>query len=185
MNESGGSKTKKIIIIIISVVIILGLIINVTLLLTALLRDNDTKTDNEFEIGVNNNTVSSDTRQPAVQNAETPQVQSGQNYTTVSDVEEKVKTIRSWYNETQNNPSSTASKGLTKSNSNISYNGKSYSAEYYYNNGSLYFVFAYNGTNENRLYFWNGTMFRWIDENGTIHDNEFDNPSFNEWAHIV
>lgn len=115
-----------------------------------------------------------------------PKTQSSvsQNYTAVQNVEDKVTTIRGWYNLTNSDASSAAAQGLTKKTSSVSYNGSVYTSEQYYRNGELYFVFAYIGTRENRLYFWNGTLFRWIDESKVTHDNEFSNGNYLTWQSL-
>ena len=103
---------------------------------------------------------------------------SGQSYTPVSGVEDKVETIRSWYNQTNSGASDSS---LSKTQTTVNHGGKTYSSDQYFKNGELYFVFAYNGSIENRLYFWDGTLFRWIDESGIIHDNEFGNADYLAW----
>ena len=113
-------------------------------------------------------------------------------------VEDEVLRIRGLYNTTQSNLST-----LTK---NTSENGKikyydsdsklvrmdivansitSYTKYYYFENGELYFAFAFDGTKENRLYFKDNRLFRWIDESGKTHDKERSNSAFLEWEKIV
>ena len=50
--------------------------------------------------------------------------------------------------------------------------GWSYTREYYYHDGALIFAFIYNfdGTEQHRLYFKDGHMIRYIDENHTVYD---------------
>lgn len=111
------------------------------------------------------------------------------------DVEEEVLKIRELYNATQSN--------LTKKD-NVSGKVKyyddssklvrmdipsnsitSYTKYYYFENGELYFAFVFDGTKENRLYFKDNRLFRWIDEDGGIHDKERSNNAFIEWEKIV
>ena len=60
-----------------------------------------------------------------------------------------------------------------------------YTRYYYFKDDKLYFVFAFDGTKENRLYFDNEVLFRWIDENGKIHDNDFANNEFISWENKI
>lgn len=124
--------------------------------------------------------------QPEIIYEGSPKTQSAvsQSHTAVQNVEDKVTTIRGWYNLTNSDLSSAAAQGLTKKTSSVSYNGSVYTSEQYYRNGELYFVFAYIGTRENRLYFWNGTLFRWIDESKITHDNEFSNGNYLTWQSL-
>lgn len=48
--------------------------------------------------------------------------------------------------------------------------GWEYSRDYRYHNGELIFAFIYRGTEEHRLYFKDGHMIRYIDENHTVFD---------------
>lgn len=114
------------------------------------------------------------------------------------DIEKEVLKIRELYNATQSNLSN-----LTKKDS---VSGKvkyyddssklvrmdipsnsitSYTKYYYFENGELYFAFVFDGTKENRLYFKDNRLFRWIDEDGEIHDKERSNNAFIEWEKIV
>lgn len=113
-------------------------------------------------------------------------------------VEDEVLRIRNLYNTTQSNLSS-----LTKDSSesgkveyydsdsrlvrmDISANSVTpYTKYYYFENGELYFAFVFNGTKENRLYFKDGRLFRWIDESRKTHDKERSNSAFLEWEEIV
>ncbi len=99
----------------------------------------------------------------------------------VTDIEPKVLKIREWYNLTNSDPASAAAAGLSKEVTSMNYKGANYSVEKYCSGSDLYFAFVYNGTIENRLYFWNNTLFRWIDESGVTHDNDFANPEFLAW----
>lgn len=106
--------------------------------------------------------------------------------------EDEVKKIRERYNDTQSRLDSfekrTVSGGITEYYDNselvradIAAGEKPYTKFYYFKDGRLYFAFIFNGTNENRLYFKNGKLFRWIDENKNTHDSEFDNGSYVSW----
>ena len=113
-------------------------------------------------------------------------------------VEDEVLRIRGLYNTTQSNLSS-----LTKDSSesgkvkyydtdsklvrmDIAANSiTSYTKYYYFENGELYFAFVFDGTKENRLYFKDNRLFRWIDEAGKTHDKERSNSTFLEWEKIV
>ena len=98
------------------------------------------------------------------------------------DVEAEVATIRDWYYGTQDNLStySQVQNGqntyyydggtLVKIVVANGFNGWGYSREYFYHNGEFYFAFVYNGTEEHRLYFKEGTMIRYIDEYKNIYD---------------
>lgn len=114
------------------------------------------------------------------------------------DVEDEVLRIRGLYNITQSNLSS-----LTKDSSesgkvkyydadsklvriDIAANSiTSYTKYYYFENGELYFAFVFDGAKENRLYFKDNRLFRWIDETGKTHDKERGNSTFLEWEKIV
>ena len=48
--------------------------------------------------------------------------------------------------------------------------GWEYSRDYRYHNGELIFAFIYRGTEEHRLYFKDGHLIRYIDENHTVFD---------------
>lgn len=92
------------------------------------------------------------------------------------DVEAEVEQIRSWYySPTDSEEKFVLSKGT---------DGWNYSREYYFHEGVLYFVFAFNGTEEHRLYFKDGVMIRYIDENKNIYD--YGNTSdFYDWESKV
>lgn len=115
----------------------------------------------------------------------------------VSDVEEKVVDIKSLYNQTQSSLSSynkTTSNGITEY---LDDNGKlvrvdfpanavnEYTRYYYLHNGKLYFAFIFNGTQENRLYFYENQLFRWIDEYKTTYDNALENTDFISWESFI
>lgn len=92
------------------------------------------------------------------------------------DVEAEVEQIRSWYySPTDSEEKFILSKGT---------DGWNYSREYYFHEGVLYFVFVFNGTEEHRLYFKDGVMIRYIDENKNIYD--YGNTSdFYDWESKV
>lgn len=116
----------------------------------------------------------------------------------ISDVEAKVKHIRSIYNDIQSDLSGYVT---------AEYNGRKvyvdsetdkivridylpdekseYARFYYFDDEVFCFAFIFDGKKENRLYFHNGYMFRWIDEDGVIHDNESDNAEFIEWEEFA
>ena len=118
--------------------------------------------------------------------------------TAVEDVENKVLDIRNWYNDTQNNLSFLSTvetaEGVVKY-----YNEESslirvdvpadenchYTRYYYFKDDILYFAFVFDGQKENRLYFYDEMLFRWIDENGVIHDNELNNEAFMSWERKI
>lgn len=114
------------------------------------------------------------------------------------DIESEVSLIKSQYYYTQENLSSFEKKifssGMTAyfdENTSLSKidipanSADTYTKYYYFNENGLYFVFAFDGKKENRLYFKNNELFRWIDEFGKTHDNEFENSSFVDWQTSV
>lgn len=65
-------------------------------------------------------------------------------------------------------------------------NNSSYSACFYYNDSNeLYFAFVFNGESENRFYIYDDTIFRWIDERGVIHDNDYESMEEYNWNEII
>ncbi len=118
--------------------------------------------------------------EPTVNNTPAPAANNSEQSAATS-VEDKILTIRGWYNKTNDSPTAAANEGLTKTTATVTHNGTSYTSEQYYRNGQLYFVFAYSGSRENRLYFWDNTMIRWIDEGKTTHDGEFGNAEYTSW----
>lgn len=52
--------------------------------------------------------------------------------------------------------------------------------EYYYWNGALFFAYIWEGNTSELYYYRDGIMIRWIDADGTCHDNEIDNPEYVE-----
>lgn len=117
--------------------------------------------------------------------------------TAVGNVENKVLTIRNWYNDTQSNLESLSTVKVSESITeyydesscvriDVSADEKnSYNRYYYFKDNNLYFVFAFDGQKENRLYFYDETLFRWIDEIGIIHDNDFDSTEFMSWEKTI
>ena len=59
---------------------------------------------------------------------------------------------------------------VTKINCPKSSSGMSYSREYYFKNDKLYFAFFKDGSAEDRLYFYDDELIRFIDEKGTTFD---------------
>ena len=52
--------------------------------------------------------------------------------------------------------------------------------EYYYWNGALFFAYVWKD-NESELYYYrDGMLIRWIDEDGTCHDNDWDDQEYVE-----
>lgn len=107
--------------------------------------------------------------------------------------ESAVSVIRERYYDAQNNLDSyrkeTYQGGVTKyfdeNNSlvrvdDVEDNG-GYSKCYYYSDGKLYFVFACIGKIENRFYFKDDVLIRWIDEAGNTHDNDRNDDSYLFW----
>lgn len=92
------------------------------------------------------------------------------------DVEAEVEQIRSWYYS----PSDSEEKFVLSKGT----DGWNYSREYYFHEGDLYFAFVFNGTEEHRLYFKDGVMIRYIDENKNVYD--YGNTSeFYDWESKV
>lgn len=78
------------------------------------------------------------------------------------DIEAEVEQIRSWYySPTESEEKYVLSKGT---------DGWNYAREYYFHDGELYFAFVFDGTEEHRLYFKDGVMIRYIDENKNVYD---------------
>ena len=115
----------------------------------------------------------------------------------VRDVEQKVSEIRNDYNKTQSLVSSLTVLQIDKYkyyyNSLKNYervdfelNNSSYSACFYYNDSNeLYFAFVFDGESENRFYIYDDTIFRWIDERGVIHDNDYESMEEYNWHEII
>lgn len=113
-------------------------------------------------------------------------------------VEDEISRIRMLYNATQSNLSSLSMD--SSDGEKVKYydtNSKlvrmdipansitPYTKYYYFENGELYFAFIFDDTNENRLYFKDNKLFRWIDETGKMHDKERANSAFLEWEKFV
>lgn len=117
--------------------------------------------------------------------------------TDVKDVENKVLTIRSWYNNTQSKLETLSTvevaEGIIEYYDNakrvrvdlLADDKNNYTRFYYFKDDKLYFVFAFDGAKENRLYFDDDVLFRWIDENRKIHDNDFTNNEFISWENSI
>lgn len=61
----------------------------------------------------------------------------------------------------------------------------SYTKQYYLENGKVYFAFIFDGTFENRMYFQDDCLIRWVDESGATHDNQRYNPDYINWEKTV
>lgn len=61
----------------------------------------------------------------------------------------------------------------------------SYTKQYYLKNGKVYFAFIFDGTHENRMYFQNNSLIRWVDESGATHDYQRGNPDYVGWEKTV
>ena len=57
-------------------------------------------------------------------------------------------------------------------------NGFKYNRIYYFNNDVLYFGLVYSAANQNHLYFYQGEMYRYINEKGEMKQNEFKDDVF-------
>mgnify|MGYP000007770377 FL=1 len=57
-------------------------------------------------------------------------------------------------------------------------NGFKYNRIYYFNNDVLYFGLVYSAANQNNLYFYQGEMYRYINEKGEMKQNEFKDDVF-------
>lgn len=99
------------------------------------------------------------------------------------DVESEVKQIRQWYSDTQNGLDNLmysqygdgieyyfelgyAVKGIISSG----YDGWDYTRQYFYKDQKLYFAFVFKGSEEYRVYFKDGKVIRYIDNNSTVFD---------------
>lgn len=114
--------------------------------------------------------------------------------TYVENVEAMVKRIRDKYYSTQNKldmlNKTTDGKYTIYRNSDgraerIDFKINNTNACFYYNNGELYFVFAFEDKKENRFYVYNNRIFRWIDADGTVFDNERNNLELENWQRII
>ena len=52
--------------------------------------------------------------------------------------------------------------------------------EYYYWNNELFFAYIWSGDDEELYYYHDGSLIRWIDQNGESHDNDLDDPEYLE-----
>ena len=52
--------------------------------------------------------------------------------------------------------------------------------EYYYWHGSLFFAYIWKDDQEELYYYRDGMLIRWIDKDGGIHDEEYDNEEYEE-----
>lgn len=54
---------------------------------------------------------------------------------------------------------------------------------FYFEDGELYFIFLIdaNTKKEDRLYYYDGELIRWIDSSSAIHDNENKLKEMDEW----
>ncbi|MBQ4526685.1 MAG: hypothetical protein II998_01295 [Clostridia bacterium] len=120
----------------------------------------------------------------------------GYSHEYVYDVESEVKNIRELYYYTQDHLTEYSTQELNgcifyiDGNSEIvrkdyDISDTGYHAQLYYDNDNLYFAFIFNGTIENRFYIYNDSIFRWIDEDGIIHDNDYDNAMLQEWYKVI
>lgn len=102
----------------------------------------------------------------------------------ISDIEVVANEVRSLYYETQDNKDSYDKKiiqdGVTAYVNNGQVVlievmgdkiGETYSRMYYFHNNKLYFSFIFSGMLENRLYFKDGILFRYIDEQKNAMDS--------------
>ncbi len=112
---------------------------------------------------------------------------------TTGDVEAAVKKIRAMYNETQqlkleigyigsSNASYYFYKGELKKIEVPADDRLNYTRIYYFDEEELYFAFVSNAEKENRFYFHNGELIRWIDERKEIYNVTEPCPSdFLDW----
>jgi len=113
------------------------------------------------------------------------------------DLESEVLSIRAKYNATESGnfavstDTATGVKEYTDSNGGIvkitvpKDKNFAYARNYYFEKGKLYFAFVFDKTIENRFYFCNDILFRWIDENKATYDKAFSNPEYMEWEDII
>lgn len=110
------------------------------------------------------------------------------------DVEEEVLRIRGIFNSVQKNLDSYSSSSISMGKSyasedgayqkitiNKGENGIDYARDYYYEDNKLIFAFCYKGKWEQRFYFHNEVMFRWINEDKTIYDQKTEDKEWQEW----
>ena len=107
---------------------------------------------------------------------------------------QKIDQIRAWYYETEGMGDKLTQRDYDENFSSWWYTGSLVKAEarealdlstrdgvryfYYYHDGMPYFVYIVDKTNhaETRLYFWNGTLIRWLESDRVIHETE--NPAY-------
>lgn len=125
-------------------------------------------------------------------------IQSNGNIIEKIDVEEEIKEIKKQYYIVQNqkdtftqHPVSNKIKVYYVTDEVVSievlsgYNDIGYSRIYYYDeNGKLYFAFVFDKKKENRLYFKDNILIRYIDENGDIYDL-YENLKTCSWFELV
>lgn len=113
-------------------------------------------------------------------------------------VEDEVKRIRNDYNNVQKQKSNPQQHPVDKNikiyyvEDNVvsieitsGYNDIDYSRIYYFDkDGKLYFAFVFDRKRENRLYFKNNILIRYIDENGEIY-NLYENLENCMWCELV
>lgn len=122
----------------------------------------------------------------------------GNDVTDDVDVENEVLRIRGIFNDIQSNLDSYTSSSISSGKSYISEDGKyqkitvkkgkngiDYARDYYYEDGKLIFAFYYKGKWEQRFYFHNEIMFRWINEDKTIYDQKTDDTNWKTWETSV
>lgn len=104
----------------------------------------------------------------------------------VENIDDTVLEIRALYNEARANREVYIQKEIStgviafykgEKLSFIEVNGEKieekYTRWYFYNNDELYFAFVFYRLQENRLYFCNNILFRYIDEEKNVHDNGY------------
>ncbi|MEE1086652.1 MAG: zinc ribbon domain-containing protein [Schaedlerella sp.] len=113
-------------------------------------------------------------------------------------VENEVVRIRTIYNEIQANVESYNTQILQTSTCYTSpngiykkyivpqnANGINYEQWYFSENGQLIFAFYYNGQIEERFYFYQDKIFRWIDSSKITRDKDINNPNWINWENTV
>lgn len=112
-------------------------------------------------------------------------------------VESEVLQIRKIYNEIQDNVSSykkiKTDRGTCYVNSKKGYQkgvlppkyGSSWNREYYFEDGKLIFAFYYSGQKEERFYFYDEVMFRWIDDEKVTHDKSTGYYGWSDWERRI
>lgn len=149
-------------------------------------KENEENAENIIDAAENEIVESKSTQSPSV------------NREAITNVNEKVTNIKALYYETQNNLDGlkidTSQTGVKKYYNDIGEvvrmdisadRSNQYTRCYYFNGSKLYFAFIFSGKNENRLYFDSDCLFRWIDEQKSTHDNEFDKSDFLYWENFA